>query len=97
MEQVETARLKARIGAFYERFFPSVPMGKNRSWLTRNVALKSASLGLAMTIWFAFSFRTETMNRTFTAPVEYRNIPASWVIEAPNPGITLRHGKSVPF
>jgi diadenylate cyclase len=85
MEQVETARLKARIGAFYERIFPSAPMGKNRSWLTRNVALKSASLGLAMTIWFAFSFRTETMNRTFTAPVEYRNIPASWVIEAPNP------------
>jgi diadenylate cyclase len=85
MEQVESARLKARIDSFYGRIFPSAPMGKNRSWLAQNLMLKFASLGLAMAIWFAFSFRTETMNRTFTAPVEYRNVPASWVIEAPNP------------
>ncbi|MBN2038291.1 MAG: diadenylate cyclase [Chitinispirillaceae bacterium] len=85
MEQIDPQRLKPRIENFYARIFPATSNGKHRFRLTRNMVLKCASLGLALLVWLTFSFRTEIMNRTFTVPIEYRNIPPNWVIEAPTP------------
>jgi hypothetical protein len=36
-------------------------------------------------LWLAFANRVETVNRTYTVPVEYRNAPSGWVIENPSP------------
>ncbi|MBN1128597.1 MAG: DNA integrity scanning protein DisA nucleotide-binding domain protein [Chitinispirillaceae bacterium] len=85
MDQVEAARLRARIGSFYERIFPEAATGKNNRWVSRNTARIIPALGVAVALWLAVSFRTDVMSKTFTLPVVYRNVPSDWVIEAPVP------------
>lgn len=85
MELVDRERLRNRIQTFYEQIFPSSVVKKQHSWITDNSLLKVSSLCLAIIIWLSFAYRTETVNRTFTVPVEYRNVPSNWIIEAPIP------------
>lgn len=46
-----------------------------RAW-RRNPGVKASALVLAMILWLLFAYRVETVQRTFTVPVEYRNVPA---------------------
>lgn len=85
MELVDRERLRGRIQTFYEKIFPTAVVKKQHSWLTHNALLKVSSLCLAIFIWLAFAYRTEIVSRTFTVPVEYRNVPPSWIIETPTP------------
>jgi diadenylate cyclase len=85
MELVDRERLRGRIQTFYEQLFPSAVAKKQHSWLTHNTLLKVSSLCLATFLWLAFAHRTEIINRTFTLPVEYRNVPSNWIIETPTP------------
>jgi diadenylate cyclase len=89
MDQVEAARLRARIGSFYGRIFPAAAAGKNNLWMKQNLSRALASLGVAVALWLAFSFRTDVISRTFTLPVICRNVPSDWVIEAPDPAQVL--------
>lgn len=85
MELVDRERLRSRIQTFYERVFPSAVIKKQHSWLTHNAILKVSSVLFAVILWSVFAYRTEIVNRNFTVPVEYRNVPSDWIIEAPNP------------
>lgn len=85
MELVDRERLRTRIQSFYEQIFPSAVVKKQHSWITNNALLKISSLCLAIILWLSFAYRTETVNRTFTVPVEYREVPSNWIIEAPVP------------
>jgi diadenylate cyclase len=85
MELVGRERLRNRIQTFYEKIFPSAAVKKQHSWITNNALLKVSSLCLAIILWLTFAYRTETVSRTFMIPVEYRNVPPEWIIEAPVP------------
>jgi len=85
LELVDRDRLRTRIQEFYEHIFPAAAAKKKHSWITHNALLKVSSILLAIILWLAFAFRTETVNRNFIVPVEYRNVPPDWIIEAPNP------------
>lgn len=51
----------------------------------RRLATKFASVLLAVVLWFVFAYRTDTVQRTFNVPVEYRNLDDQWVIQEPKP------------
>jgi len=45
-----------------------------RAW-RRYPGVKASAVLLAVVLWLLFGYRVETVQRTFTVPVEYRNVP----------------------
>ena len=65
-----------------------VPHKTKRRWpwgLSENPWEKGVALLLACAFWIAFGFQTENIRRDFVVPVEYRNLPADWIIENQEP------------
>ncbi|MBI4114293.1 MAG: DNA integrity scanning protein DisA nucleotide-binding domain protein [Candidatus Niyogibacteria bacterium] len=54
-------------------------------FLKRNSFEKIIALGLAGVMWFFFSFQAETVQRSFTLPLVYRNLPEALFIEESEP------------
>ncbi len=51
--------------------------------LINNLTVKLTAVVLATTMWYLFAYRTDTIQRTFDIPVEYRNLPKNWEIDEP--------------
>ncbi|TWU22332.1 DisA bacterial checkpoint controller nucleotide-binding protein [Novipirellula galeiformis] len=47
------------------------------------LTIKSASLTLAVLLWFLFAYQTATVQRTVMVPIEYRNLSENWVVDEP--------------
>jgi hypothetical protein len=47
--------------------------------------MKLVSVSFAAVLWLFFAFKIENVSRTFTIPVEYRNIPKYCMVENPKP------------
>jgi diadenylate cyclase len=85
LERVEKEQLRMRLDGFYRRMFPKPSEISRKVWFTQNSGEKIISIGIATIMWFLFAFRVETVDRTFSVPIEYRNIPSNWVVEDPRP------------
>ena len=85
LEQVTRENLRTRLNEFYRRIFPPPSEISRLSWISRNAGIKCVSLISALILWSLFAYRVETINRTFTLPIEYRNVPSNWVIDNPQP------------
>ena len=85
LEIVEKEELRRRLDGFYQLISPPAAGSKRFSGITNNSLIKITSIGIALLLWTLFAFRTEAINRTFTVPVEYRNIPNNWIVETPSP------------
>lgn len=70
-----------------EKFYGPRPSEKPASGfarvLRRNFWEKAAALGAACLLWLAFGYQRGPVGRHFVVPVEYRNLPAEWIIEEP--------------
>ncbi len=55
-----------------------------KSHLT-DLGTKLAAVMCAVTLWFLFAYQTDTIQRTFVVPIEYRNLPDGWEILSPKP------------
>lgn len=77
--------LKERLESFYERVFPRDSSLRWRERLTRKAGLKAASVLLACALWLGFAYQVEVIQRAYTVPVEYRNVPAGWALDEPEP------------
>jgi hypothetical protein len=69
---------------FYSTTLSYEPARRFR-FLTENPGTKVASLVVALVLWFALAYRTETITRGFEVPVGYRNVPPDWAIEEVTP------------
>ncbi len=49
-------------------------------WATRFTALAAA-----ISLWFAFAFHTDVVQRTYVVPIEFRNLPVDFEIDQPQP------------
>ncbi len=49
------------------------------------LATRIAAVVAAVALWFGFAYHTDTIQRTFVVPVEYRNLPSGLEIEEPKP------------
>ena len=56
-----------------------------RSWLYRDLAIKTSSLLLAVLLWLLFASNFENVQRILVASVQYRNLPEEWTIDDPKP------------
>jgi len=79
------AELLQRLETFYAEAF--APQHANGRWrmVTKDIHLKGVAVLLATVVWLLLGYRVETLHRTFMAPVEFRNLADSWVIEDPRP------------
>jgi uncharacterized protein (TIGR00159 family) len=77
--------LKERLDLFYGKLYPAAGKGSRVSWLTWNIRMKALSVAVAVLLWGFFAYRVEMVNRTYVVPIEYRNIPANWVVADPKP------------
>ncbi len=86
-ERLETVAnaslLQTALEAFYARKAPARASGPVRRWLRENPREKILALLLACILWFFFGYQRESVQRDFTIPIEYQNMPAQWVVEEP--------------
>ncbi len=75
--------LKTRLTAFYQSVHPSQSSNRKMQWLTKNPGLKIAALAIAFGLWWFFAHRVATIHRTFSVPIECRNVPADFIIDDP--------------
>ncbi len=75
------ADLKSRLDTFYQRHFPKKSPTALRQFLLQHWHLKVVALTLAILSWFVLAYNPSTIQRTFVAGIEYRNVPAGWIID----------------
>ncbi len=76
------AKLKIELDRFYADQSPAEKKS-SFSWVGKNIFEKSVAVVIALIIWIALGYQRETVQRDFVVPIEYRNIPAEWVIDEP--------------
>ncbi len=79
------ARLKERLDGFYRSMKPEKKAPFELDWLKRNFFLKLSALVLSAGLWFFFAHRVDTINRTFTVPIEWRNLPSNYFVDSIRP------------
>jgi diadenylate cyclase len=77
------AMLTDRINRFYNYLQPEKGVKKQFSWIRHNFGFKALSVVVTVILWMFFAFRAETIHRTFMLPVEWRNVPDSYMIDNP--------------
>jgi uncharacterized protein (TIGR00159 family) len=83
LREIASAELTARLKRYYQdRFEPETKRQQYRR-VAHGIGLKVAALSMASILWLLFAYRMETIHRTFNLPIEYRNLPADWVIIEP--------------
>lgn len=51
------------------------------AWFRKNTLEKGIALVLACTLWYAFGYQRESVQRDYIVPIEYRKISPEWEIE----------------
>ncbi|MCE5261960.1 MAG: DNA integrity scanning protein DisA nucleotide-binding domain protein, partial [Deltaproteobacteria bacterium] len=86
IQQIPNASaLRIELEAFFARRAPPVKTGPIVRWLKENQREKVIAIVLACTLWIVFGYQREMIRRDFTVPIEYRNVPAEWILEDPKP------------
>lgn len=75
------AVVENRLEAFAEQIAPTGPARSSLRWLRKNAGMKALSVFVAALTWMLVSYQTETIERTFTAPIDYSHVPAQQVVE----------------
>jgi len=83
LREVRPAELVSRLRQYYENHAEPHTKSPWYAGITRDIEFKLAAIGLACACWLLFAYRVETIQRTYVVPIEYRNLPESWVIDEP--------------
>jgi uncharacterized protein (TIGR00159 family) len=85
MEKVDREVLRIRIDTFYNRIFPTPLSKKKRTYFTTNPGIKLLSIVAAITLWFTFVYRVDSISRSFSIPIVFKNIPDNFIIDETKP------------
>ena len=86
LEVLDSAvKLKDRLDGFYQSLKSLTDAPFRIAWLKHNFFLKTLSLIFAAGLWMFFAHRVETIHRTFTVPIEWRNLPAHYFVDSIRP------------
>jgi len=80
---VEPAELAGRLRKYFEDQSDAIRSDGNRptsDWKTKLIAISLATLS-----WWLFAFQTDTVQRTFVVPIEFRNLPKGVQVADPKP------------
>ncbi len=82
LEEIATASaLKRRLDNYLEAVFPATTQSLRRRYILQHGRLKISSFLIAVAAWFVLAYDPHTVQRTFVAPVEYRNMPKELELE----------------
>ncbi len=85
LDAVDPETLAERLGGFCECGGEPQTARNPAQRRLRSLGTQLAALAVAMLLWFGFAYHTDTVQRTFVVPIEYRNLAEGWQIEEPNP------------
>jgi diadenylate cyclase len=85
IREIKPAELSTRLKLFYQDQSKSEQSVVWLRGVTRNFGWKLAALSLACVAWLLLAYRVETIRRTYVVPIEYRNLPETWIIGDPKP------------
>lgn len=83
IKEVSAAALKGNLVSYYTSKSPAEKPGPIALWLKENTKEKVIAILLACALWMMFGYQRESVNKDFTVPVEYLNVPPEWIIEEP--------------
>jgi hypothetical protein len=83
IKEVSASALKGNLVTYYTSKAPIKKPGPLSRWLKENTKEKVIAVLLACVLWMIFGYQRESIQKDFTIPVEYLNIPPEWVIEEP--------------
>lgn len=72
-----TSDLKNILDDFWTEHYENKESTFTNGWKKRNIRTAIASVSLAAVLWFAFAYQTGTVYRSFSVPIEYRNLQAN--------------------
>ncbi|MCX7661146.1 MAG: diadenylate cyclase, partial [Candidatus Omnitrophica bacterium] len=73
------------LAKFYQKNFPKLDRPLFLDFITGHSLEKVLAIILALTVWYIFGHRVETVVRDFVIPVEYRNLSSERIIAEPKP------------
>ncbi|PAU93088.1 TIGR00159 family protein [Aliifodinibius salipaludis] len=71
------SELKRILDDFWEKHYQSEDTSIINGWKQRNIQTAIASLVIAGMLWFAYAYQSGTVYRSFSIPIEYRNLQNS--------------------
>lgn len=78
LRQLESGnQLKGVLDDFWSEYFKAQESSFKDWWGERNLSTASASVALAVIFWLAFAYQTGMVYRTFSVPIEYRNLQSN--------------------
>jgi len=83
IREVSAAALKGDLVSYYISKKPAKKSGPIELWLKENTKEKVIAILLACALWVVFGYQRESLQKDFTVPVEYINVPPEWIIEEP--------------
>ena len=83
IREVNASALKGALVSYYTSKAPLKKPGPLSRWLKENTKEKVIAIILACVLWMIFGYQKESIQKDFTVPVEYLNVPPEWVIEGP--------------
>lgn len=69
--------LKTRLDEFWNEHYKLQDSTLIDWWKRRNLRTALASVSLAIALWFTFAYPSGTLYRTYSVPIEYRNLQTS--------------------
>ncbi len=72
--------LNQKLDEFQQEIYHPGEAALTHWWKRKNLRTALLSVGLAFIFWLAFAYQTETVYRTFSVPIEYRNLQSSHII-----------------
>ena len=79
--------LKERLDAFWEKHYAEASADRPAWWRRQGWQNAVTSLLLAVLLWFIFAYNPNTIFRTYTVPIEFRNVPSALQLQEPIPSL----------
>lgn len=80
-----SSQLKERLDEFWNRYYVQQSDTSFTWWKKSNFQTAVVSLLLAVTFWALFAYQSDKVYRTFTVPIEFRNLRSDLAMEDPVP------------
>lgn len=81
----DIAELSSMLEAFYREINPRVEGRPWRAFFRKNYREKAIALAVTVFLWFFFVHESRIDYRSYTVPIEYNNLPPSYVVDQLNP------------
>ncbi len=77
----DAAELEKVLRSFIEEISPLININAHKKWLAKNSKTLGVSFLVASIVWLVFTYQTSVVQRKFTVPVEFKDVPPGYVVE----------------